>query len=100
MDDSARTIFFLELRVLGIKIAFGLLLGVEVIKVSKEFIEAVVGRQMLVVIAEMIFAELACGVALSLQSVRDRRHPICNAMWVAGHPKSLADPCGKALALE
>ena len=86
MDDSARTIFFLELRVLRIKIAFGLFFGVEVIQVSKEFIEAVVGRQMLVMIPEMIFAELARGVALSLHNVRNRRHPICNAMWVAGHP--------------
>src|SRR6516225_11030131 len=40
MDDSARTIFFLEFRVIRIKIAFGLFFGVEVIKVSKEFIEA------------------------------------------------------------
>jgi len=86
MDDAARAVFFLELRVFWIKIAFGLFLGVEVIKVAKEFVEAVIGRQMLVMIPEMIFAELARGVALSLHNVRDRRHPICNAMWVAGHP--------------
>src|SRR6516164_2729975 len=86
MDDAARTIFFLELRVLRIKIAFGLFLGVAVIKVSKEFIEAVIGRQMLIVIPEMIFSELARGVALGFQNVRDSRHPIRDAMWVAGHP--------------
>src|SRR6516165_1456286 len=40
MNDAAWTVFFLELRVLRIEIAFGLLLRVEVIKVPKEFVEA------------------------------------------------------------
>jgi hypothetical protein len=63
-DDTARTEFFTELGIFGVIRVLGLLLGVEVVEVAEKFIEAVVGRQVLVAVAEMVFAELPRGVAL------------------------------------
>ncbi len=42
----------------------GLFLGVEVIEVAEELVEAVIGRQHVVEIAEVVLAELPGGVAL------------------------------------
>ena len=50
---------FAELRVLRIVGVLRLLLGIEVIEVAEELVEAVVGRQELVLVAEMVLAELA-----------------------------------------
>ena len=64
MNDAPGTVFFLELGILRIEIAFRLFLGIQVIEVAEEFVEAVIGRQMLVVVTEMVLAKLAGGVAL------------------------------------
>ena len=48
-----------------------LLLGVEVIEVAEELVEAVVGRQIFVAVAEVVLAELAGGVAERLERLRD-----------------------------
>ena len=48
------------LRIVGMRRVFH---RVEVIEVAEELVEAVHGRQELVVIAEMVLAELAGGVA-------------------------------------
>jgi hypothetical protein len=45
--------------VLGIVFVVRLLLGVEVVEVAEELIEAVHGRQVLVAVAEVVLAELA-----------------------------------------
>src|SRR5262245_47971498 len=66
LDDAAWPILFLEIRILRVEVALGLLLGVEVVEIAEELIKAVLGRQMLVAIAEMVLAELAGGVALRL----------------------------------
>src|SRR6478735_8603566 len=58
------------LRIVGI---LGLLLGVEVIEVAEERVEAVHGRQELVAVAEMVLAELAGRVALRLEQLGNRR---------------------------
>ena len=66
----------LELRELlrvGVVRILGLLLGVEVIEVAEELVEAVHGRQVLVQVAEVVLAELPGGVALRLQQLGDRR---------------------------
>src|SRR5215831_17527592 len=42
---------------------FRLLLGVQVIEVAKELVEAVLRRQVLVAVAEVILTELASGIA-------------------------------------
>jgi hypothetical protein len=44
-----------------------LLFGVQVVEVAEELVEPVVGRKELVLVAEMVFAELAGGVAERLQ---------------------------------
>ena len=51
----------------------GLLLGIQVIEIAEEFVEAVIGRQMLVAITQMILAELAGRIAQRLQQLGDRR---------------------------
>ncbi len=51
------------LRVVGMRRVFH---RIEVIEVTEEFVEAVNGRQELIPITEMVFAELARGVALRL----------------------------------
>ena len=63
LDDAARAELFPEFRVLRIVAVFGLLLRVEVIEVAHELVEAVVGRQVLVAVALVVFAELAGGIA-------------------------------------
>ena len=45
----------------------GFLLGVQVIQITQELVEAVVGRQVFVLVAEVIFTELAGGVTVSLE---------------------------------
>jgi hypothetical protein len=53
-------------HVAGVVLVLRLLLGVEVVEVAEELVEAVVGRQVLVAVAEVVLAELAGGVALAL----------------------------------
>ena len=68
MHDAARPERLLEVRevlLVGVVILFRLFLGVEVVEVAVKLVEAVVGRQHRVEIAEMVLAELAGGVALS-----------------------------------
>ena len=56
------------LRIVGV---LRLFLGVEVIEIAEELVEAVHRRQELVVVAEMVLAELAGGVAERLQRLGD-----------------------------
>jgi hypothetical protein len=55
----------------GIVLVLRLFLGVEVIEIAEELIEAVVRRQMLVEIAEVVLAELPGCVALCFQQCGD-----------------------------
>ena len=50
-----------------------LVLGIEVVKVAEELIEAVNGRQELVAVAEMVLAELSGHVAKRLEQIGERR---------------------------
>src|ERR1700685_707684 len=50
---------------------FGLLFRVQVVQVAEELIEAVVGRQEFVAIAEVVLAELTCGVTERLKRLSD-----------------------------
>ena len=63
----------LELRVAGIGPLLGLLLGVEVVEVAEELVEAVDRRQVLVPVAQVVLAELAGGVAERLEQLGDGR---------------------------
>ena len=50
-----------------------LLLGIQVVEIAEKLIEAVVGRQHLVEVAQVILAELSRGVALGFQQPGNRR---------------------------
>jgi hypothetical protein len=72
-EDATRAELCLEIWALRIVGILGLLLGVEVIEVAEEHVEAVHGRQELVAVAEMVLAELAGRVALRLEQLGNRR---------------------------
>ena len=63
----------LELGVARVVPLLGLLLGVEVVEVAEELVEAVDRRQELVLVAEVVLAELAGRVAVRLEQLGDRR---------------------------
>ena len=50
-----------------------LILGIQVIEIAEELVEAVHRRQEFVAVAEMVLAELAGRIALRLEQVGDRR---------------------------
>ena len=58
------------IRIVGI---LRLLLGVEVVEVAEELVEAVDGRKELVAVTEVVLPELAGGVAPGLEQLGDRR---------------------------
>ena len=72
-SDAARPEAFLEGRVLGIVGIFRLLFRIEVVEVAEELVEAVRGRQELVLVAQVVLAELAGRVAQRLQHLGDGR---------------------------
>ena len=74
-QHAARAELGPEVRILRIVGVLRLFLGVEVIEIAEELVEAVHRRQMFVAVAEMVLAELAGGVAEGLQDVRDARDP-------------------------
>ena len=73
MDHAARAEVLLELGGLRVVGVLRLFLGVEVVEVAEELVEAVVGRQHLVAVAEMVLAELAGDIAERLEQRGDRR---------------------------
>ena len=76
---------FAELRVLRDSPVFRLLLGIEVIEVAEELVEAVYGRQKFVAVAEMVLAELAGGVAERLEQLGDGGVFVLQADGCAGN---------------
>src|SRR5262249_8168452 len=73
LEYAPRPKLLLELLVLRIVGILRLLLGVEVIEVAEELVEAVCRRQKLVPIAEVVLAKLSAHVAERLQDVGDGR---------------------------
>ena len=76
LQHSARVRQFVEhweLVLVRVVELLRLFLGVEVIEVAEELVEAVHGRQVLVHVAEVVLAELAGGVAQRLEQFGDRR---------------------------
>ena len=59
MEDAPGAESLSEFRIRGIILIFRLLFRVEMIEVAKKFIEAMQSREILVLIAEVILAELA-----------------------------------------
>ena len=78
VDDAAGAEPLPEVREVlgrGVVVELGLLLGVEVVQVAEELVEAVGGRQVLVPVTEVVLAELAGGVTVRLERGGDRRVP-------------------------
>ena len=85
MQHAARAEMLLELRVLRVVGVLRLLLGVEVVEVAEELVEAVHRRQVLVLVAEVVLAELAGLVAERLEELGDGRIFGLQADVGAGH---------------
>ena len=78
-EDAARPELGPVRRVLRIVRQFRLFLGVEVIEVAEEFIEAVHGRQRFIAIADVVLAELPGGIAEVLEQAADGRIELAHA---------------------
>ena len=85
VEHAARTELLLERRILGVVGQLRFFLGVQVIEVAEELVEAVHGRQVFVAVAEMVLAELAGGVAERLEHLGDGRVFLLQADGRAGH---------------
>ena len=85
-EHAAGTEHLTELRVLRVIEQLRLLLGVEMVEVAEELIEAVDGRQVLVAVAEVVLAELAGGVAERLEHFGDGRVFLVQADRGGRHP--------------
>ena len=83
-DHPARAELLLERRALRVVGVLRLLLGVQVVEVAEELLEAVVGRQHLVAVAEVVLAELAGDVAERAEQPGDRRVLDLHALGRAG----------------
>ena len=70
IEQAARAELRAEGRILRIIGVFRLFLGVEVIEVAVELVEAVHGGQEIVAVAEMVLAELAARVPVVLEEIR------------------------------
>jgi len=66
VDHATRTELFEELRILRIILILWFLFGVQMVEIAEKFIETMIGRQHLIPITEVVFAELTCGVAMIL----------------------------------
>ncbi len=75
-----------ELGIFRVVVALGLLLGVEVVEVTEELVEAVYRRQMFVLVAEVVLAELTAGVAVGLEERCEGHHVVTDPLVRAGHP--------------
>ena len=65
---------------------FRLVLGVEVIEIAEELVEAVDGRQELVAVAKVVLAELRRDIALRLEQIGDGRILADRPSLAAGRP--------------
>src|SRR5262249_24878223 len=73
LQDASGSELLLERRVLGVVRVLGLLLGVQVIEVTEELVEAVGRRKELVLLAEMVLSELPCCVSQLLEELGNGR---------------------------
>ena len=86
VQHAARAELALEARVGRVVDVLRLLLGVEVVEVAEELVEAVHRRQVLVAVAEMVLAELAGGVAERLEQLGDGRVRLLRPSGAPGRP--------------
>ena len=84
VNDPAWPESCLERWILGIVGVLGFLLGIEVIEVAEELIEAVRGRQHVISVAKMVLSELPRCIALRLEQRGERRVFLAHALGGAG----------------
>src|SRR5262249_4939553 len=84
MKHAARAELLAERRILRVVLVLRFLLRVEVIEVAKELVEAMVSRQEFVAVAEVVLAELTCGIAERLEELGNRRILLLDANCRAG----------------
>jgi hypothetical protein len=75
VDHAARPELLPELGVLRVVGVLRLLLRVQVVEVAEELVEAVAGRQELVLVAQVVLPELPGGIAERLHDLGDGRIP-------------------------
>ena len=85
VEHAARAELLLELGILRVIGQFGFFLGVQVIEIAEEFVEAVHGREKFVAIAEVVLSELAGRVAERLEQFGDGRIFLLQSDRRAGH---------------
>ncbi|MNP03154.1 hypothetical protein D3C76_950290 [compost metagenome] len=86
MDHPARRGGLDEVRIILRPVgALRLLLGVQVVEVAEELVEAVIGRQEFVAVAQVVLAELTGRVALRLERLGDGDVAVLDADRRAGH---------------
>src|SRR5262249_34267869 len=98
LQHAARPEFLPKSRILGVVWVFRLLLGIQVIEVPEELVEAMDRRQMLVAVTQVVLAELARGVAQGLHDVGDTRIFRPQPQLRAGQTRPWSVRCGSATA--
>ena len=79
MDHAARTELFTEgftagnFQVTWIVFVFRFFLGIQVVQVAEKFIESMVGRQVFILIAEVVLAKLTGRITARFQQPGDSR---------------------------
>ena len=86
VQHAARAILRAERRVFRIVRQFRLFLGVEVVEIAVELVEAVHGRQKLVAVAQVVLAELPGRIAQRLEQLGDRRVFLLQPRVAPGKP--------------
>ena len=85
VEHTAWTILLFELGIFRVVVGLRLFFGIQVIQVAEELVEPVHRRQVLVLIAEVVLAELSGRVALLLKEVGNGRRPVRDALRAARH---------------
>ena len=86
VDNAPGAKTLAEGRVFGVIGMLRLVFGVQVIQIAVELVETMVGRQVLILVAQVIFAKLAGGVAMGLEQFGDGRIFGCKPTFAPGKP--------------
>ncbi len=92
VDDAARAEALAELGILRVVLVLRLFLGVEVVEVAEELVEAVVRGQVLVAVAEVVLAELRGRVAVRLEQARRSSGPQPHQALLGAGEADLGEP--------
>ena len=85
-NNSTWSEFLVELAILRVMVGFRLFLGIEVIEIAEELVEAMCCRQILVKITKVVLAKLGAGVTQRLEQFGKRWVLVLQALIRARHP--------------